>query len=100
MMIATGAREPAHYAPDHLNLAITLARRGPADESRAIEHLHAAAVDPGYLRGALPKLAGPALDDIHSPAFLHELAATARSVGLADLAQAADAQADAIRRAE
>ncbi len=91
-LIATAAREPKHYAPDHLNLAFTLARRDP---ERAIQHLRSAAVDADYLRGALPRMAGPLLhaDDFRSSAFLRALAEVARTVALADLADAADARA-------
>ena len=90
-LIATGGREPAHYAPDHLNLAVTLVHRGQTD--RAIQHLRAAAVDPEYLRGALPRMAGPLLaaGDI-PPAFFHALAEVARTAGLPELAVQADAR--------
>ncbi|HSN29663.1 MAG TPA: glycosyltransferase family 39 protein [Kofleriaceae bacterium] len=92
-LIATGGREPAHYAPDHLNLAVTYAHRGQPD--RAIEHLRAAAVDPSYLRGALPRIAGPLLaaSDVQSPAFFQALADVARTAGLPDLAVQAEARA-------
>ena len=92
-LIATGGREPAHYAPDHLNLAVTLARRGQID--RAIQHLRAAAVDPEYLRGALPRMVGPLLgtDDVKAPAFFHAVADVARTAGIPGLADAAEAHA-------
>ncbi len=92
-LIATGGREPAHYAPDHLNLAVTYVHRGQPD--RAIEHLRAAAVDPSYLRGALPRIAGPLLgaSDVQSPAFFRALADVARTAGLPDLAVEAEARA-------
>lgn len=91
-LIATGGREPAHYAPDHLNLAVTLVHRGQTE--RAIQHLRAAAVDPAYLRGALPRLAGPLLGapDV-PPAFFRALADVARTAGLPDLAVQAEARA-------
>jgi tetratricopeptide (TPR) repeat protein len=91
-LIATHAREPAHYAPDHLNLAVTLVHHGQTD--RAIEHLRAAAIDPAYLRGALPRMAGPLLGapDV-PPAFLHALADVARTAGLPELAVQAEARA-------
>ena len=90
-LIATGGREPAHYAPDHLNLAVTLVHRGETE--RAIEHLRAAAVDPDYLRGALPRMAGPLLaaPDI-PPAFFRALADVARTAGLPELAVQAEAR--------
>jgi len=92
-LIGTGAREPAHYAPDHLNLAVTLAHRGQIE--RAVVHLRAAAVDPEYLRGALPRIAGPLLGsgDVKSPAFFHALADVARTAGIPGLATAAEAHA-------
>ena len=91
--IAAGLREPAHYAADHLNLAVTLARRG--DDQRAIAHLRAAAIDPEYLRGALPRMGGALLGsgEVRSAAFFHALAEVARGVQLADLAAAAEARA-------
>ncbi|MBV8758386.1 MAG: tetratricopeptide repeat protein [Deltaproteobacteria bacterium] len=93
-LLAHGDRDPAHYAPDHLNLAIALVHRGQID--RAIVHLRAAMVDPTYLRGALPKLAGSLLDSpgVQSPAFFHALADAARTAGLPELAVAADARAN------
>jgi len=90
-LIATGGREPAHYAPDHLNLAVTLVHRGETD--RAIQHLRAAAVDPDYMRGALPRMAGPLLaaPDV-PPAFFQALADVAGTVGLPELAAQAEAR--------
>lgn len=94
-LIATGAREPKHYAPDHVNLAVAYVRRG--DQDRAIQHLRAASVDPDYLRGALPKLTGPLVSspDVHAPAFFEALAEVARAAGLPELADAAAARARA-----
>jgi tetratricopeptide (TPR) repeat protein len=55
--IAAGLRDPAHYAPDHLNLAFLLEQRGAT--AAAIEHLRAAArADPAYVRARAPGLAG------------------------------------------
>jgi tetratricopeptide (TPR) repeat protein len=50
--IATHARDDAHYAPDHLNLAFLYVKRGAAgDGDRAAEHFMTAAfADPGYFR--------------------------------------------------
>jgi hypothetical protein len=92
-LIAAGQRPPKDYAPDHLNLAVTYAHRGEID--RAIQHLRASAVDPDYLRTALPKLAAPLLstDDVTSPAFFRALAEVARTAGLAELAEAATRRA-------
>lgn len=87
--IATGARDAAHYAPDHLNLAFALARRG--EDARAIAHLRASLADPAYVRGALPRMAD--LREIASPAFARALAEVARGAGLADLASSADRHA-------
>ncbi len=97
-LIATGAREPKHYAPDHLNLAFTLLRRGELD--RATQHLRAASVDPAFVRGALPRLAEPILgsDTLRSPGFFHQLAETARAAGLAELADTADRRATELPR--
>lgn len=89
-LIASGAREPGHYAPDHLNLAFTLVRRG-SDEARAIAHLRAAAADREYLRGALPRMT--ALAEIRSIPFLRALADIAGATNLPDLAAAAGARA-------
>ncbi|CAN5923416.1 hypothetical protein BH11MYX3_BH11MYX3_35870 [soil metagenome] len=92
-LIATGGREAKHYAPDHLNLAFTLARRGEID--RAILHLRAAAVDADYLRSALPRMAGLLLDSdaVHSPILFRELAAVARAANLEALAASAERRA-------
>ncbi len=97
-LVATNAREPKHYAPDHLNLAFTLARRG--DPDRAIPHLRAASVDPDYVRSALPRMAGQILesDAIRSPALFRQLAEVARAAQLSDLAKAADARATTLER--
>lgn len=55
--IAAGLREPAHYAPDHLNLAFLREQRG--DTAAAIERLEEAAhADPAYFRNTAPRMIG------------------------------------------
>ena len=79
-LIAAGTREPAHYAPDHLNLALALARRGDLD--RAGPHLRGAMADPAYLRGALPRMWGQLVEASgRSPELSRQLADIARAVG-------------------
>lgn len=54
--IAAHARDDAHYAPDHLNLAFMRAQQHQT--AAALEHLRAAlAADPGYTRGTVPRMA-------------------------------------------
>lgn len=64
--IAAHAREDAHYAPDHLNLAFMLAQQHQT--GRALEHFDAARrADPGYVDATAPRmLQVPGLD----PAFV------------------------------
>jgi tetratricopeptide (TPR) repeat protein len=95
-LIAAGARAPAHYAPDHLNLAFTLARRG--EQARAIEHLRAASADPDYLRNALPRMAGELLASDASPALFRQLAEVSRVANLPELAAAAEGRASELER--
>jgi len=64
--IAAHARDDAHYAPDHLNLAFMLAEQH--DTHRALEHFDAARrADPAYVQATAPRmLQAPGLD----PAFV------------------------------
>ena len=97
-LIATAAREPEHYAPDHLNLSITYARRDEIE--RATQHLRAASANPDYLRGALPRMAAPLFepDGVRSAAFFRELAEVSRAAELPELAAAAARHADELGR--
>ena len=71
--ITAHARDDAHYAPDHLNLAFMEARLGKVDQ--ALAHLAAARrADPAYVRTTLPRMAQAAhADPAMSPAFLAAL---------------------------
>lgn len=61
--IAAARREPAHYAPDHLNLFYLYARSG--QRARALDALHAAeAEDPAYCREHVPGLLGALSPDV------------------------------------
>ncbi len=64
--IAAHARDDAHYAPDHLNLAFMLAQQH--DLPRALAHVDAARrADKGYVEATAPRmLQAPGLD----PAFV------------------------------
>jgi hypothetical protein len=64
--IAAHARDDAHYAPDHLNLAFMLAQQH--ELPRALAHFDAARrADPGYVEATAPRmLRVPGLD----PAFV------------------------------
>jgi 4-amino-4-deoxy-L-arabinose transferase-like glycosyltransferase len=84
------AREPSHYAPDHLNLAFLRARRG--DYGRAIGDLRAgAAEDPGYARTQLPRLtqAALAMPELADAPFWQALGDLDRDVGAAEAARRA-----------
>lgn len=85
-----GAREPSHYAPDHLNLAFLRARRG--DYRRAVDDLRAgAAEDPGYSRTQLPRLtqAALAMPELADAPFWSALADLDRDVGAMEAARRA-----------
>jgi hypothetical protein len=94
--IDAAEREPAHYAPDHLNLVFLHASRRRS--AAAIAALDAAErADPTYLRQHLGGFIGAALADPGpaDPALWSALAATARRLGLEQPARAAAARAAA-----
>ena len=92
--IAAGLREPAHYAPDHVNLAFLRATHGQA--ARAAGDLRAALrADPGYCRDHLAGLTRAALADptITDASFWTTLADVDRRLGLDEAASAAAGRA-------
>jgi tetratricopeptide (TPR) repeat protein len=69
--IAAHARDDAHYAPDHLNLAFMLAQQH--DLPRALAHFDAAVrADRGYVQATAPRmLQAPDIDPAFADAVRH-----------------------------